>query len=1179
MMFLLCLLLMISEAALGQYDLGQLLVNDKVWIDSYRGFWTVKDRRGQDFYPTSTANMVAGTHSELLSLKILDAPVCNFHKLLSLDGTSDLLLYVVRCDASILAFDMNLKNQTAFKFKASLPAFISTTDVLMDAAYYDAKIAFLFKATPDLPNSLKVAVINTIDLQFTTAGPISVADNAKKLTRGRILLANYTVSSSRRLFMVVYEAPLYTELDSSSKANYYAYFFDTTSISTAPAYRDLPVDSKKKLLTMEAWGSKLHIGHHNSATNRVKVAVCTVSPDLNILCVELLTGFVQTAGTIALAGQSSTTIGAMYLMETTNPLYPVATACRMNYEPPAGVLADSNCVYSKSDAVPESNLAFHGFQHVSLESAVAVMIDTSNSLFVRADWLSTLQSQSSFMRRRFRTTFQASWGNTLIIVEGNRARVLNEVSFPDIMLTGTGLAANLAEEAKQFVLATNTSSSITVGASVKTLLEPNTLNVLPDTVQGSTGFFLQLPFSRQSVLENQVDCGATTPDADTTVLHINSATFSLDANQIVDRGIVIGDSLIGIQNNLTNRTFLKYFACNRALAPAISYQCNFMSEVEINGVARSQFIYDLGVSNGSIDKNQPFPYVQDSIVKVKNFDDNLLVFTKDNMTSQLNTVVIAFKKRSKVVTRYNFTTEVRQIDVLDYRKDLYLSGTAASAAGQLTVWFCPDFNVGQPTVVSRQSLILEANDLCVRGSGLTIKTTPRLRFISQCAALDKVYFLERELVSVPNKPTQTLFNNMADFAGNPLINSNVEGCLLGNYYVFWQTNLATLWGIGGHKTDRMAVNLGVFGITSFRRVFCFSHSSALLVYAESGTDRLFFVITSEAARRNPFYIKVAAPVDELVVSETEGRELFLSYKTSAGYVNTRLDLAGPTVFVRANVSSSATRTTISVKNSLSQATVTKDQLSAFSAVSLSVKAERVGQQSMSAKEFNVEQMYKITGPVFRVDPRGFDAAKAVVYPRLYLNQTLTGSSSYSKYKVKFQVGARLEFNNTKSYLLIYKDPQTLRANLSLDFYVDDPLAVTSDPSNAFAYSICEGFDGHVRTVFIHKTSLVPTVLTAAKGAIPVESSSTDLGLTLVKANLFMVTRYNRDTGDFTSSLHDFSGLSASDWVVIPTSAKSRLSRSSPCSPSRRLQPHHTGGVLRRRVRRSRLPEHPQDAAL
>lgn len=151
------------------------------------------------------------------------------------------------------------------------------------------------------------------------------------------------------------------------------------------------------------------------------------------------------------------------------------------------------------------------------------------------------------------------------------------------------------------------------------------------------------------------------------------------------------------------------------------------------------------------------------------------------------------------------------MQVIDYYKDIYLS---ASSADDRTVYVyrTTDGKLNQFTQLRMINRILETNDVCPRLVGLYIQTTPRVRYLSQCA-VGQEYVMEEELVARPNNLAETFhFSLPWDM---PAVTATVSGCLLGNFYVYWSTTDSIVYGISAYKPDRMIINFASFGVNQF----------------------------------------------------------------------------------------------------------------------------------------------------------------------------------------------------------------------------------------------------------------------------------------------------------------------------------------------------------------------------
>ena len=182
--------------------------------------------------------------------------------------------------------------------------------------------------------------------------------------------------------------------------------------------------------------------------------------------------------------------------------------------------------------------------------------------------------------------------------------------------------------------------------------------------------------------------------------------------------------------------------------------------------------------------------------------------------------------------------------------------------------------------------------------------------------------------------------------------------------------------------------------------------------------------------------------------------------------------------------------------------------------------------AIQAGTFSLDSLVTIVGPVFRFDTKNFDDKKAVVIPRATLNSTIATQGSYSTYRLKAQTAVRLESFGVKKYLIVYKDPETVRANITLDMAVDEVAAVASDNLQEFAYAAVQGLVNFNRKIFVFKTSLVPTQTQQTRGMVSIDLPATDLKFRMLNATHGMLIQLNEYSNDLYAGIYDFSKLTA-----------------------------------------------------
>ena len=164
---------------------------------------------------------------------------------------------------------------------------------------------------------------------------------------------------------------------------------------------------------------------------------------------------------------------------------------------------------------------------------------------------------------------------------------------------------------------------------------------------------------------------------------------------------------------------------------------------------------------------------------MSNVDGLLFVFTADS-TSEQCTSVRTFNKLTKEVSFFNFTMGLKNVQVVDYFKDIYLSASSLDDRA-VYIFQSTDTRLALFSQLRLVTRILEANDVCPRLVGLYVQTTPRVRYLSQCA-VGQEYVVEEEIVARPNNVAETFHYSLT--WDMPALTSTVGGCLLGNFFVY-----------------------------------------------------------------------------------------------------------------------------------------------------------------------------------------------------------------------------------------------------------------------------------------------------------------------------------------------------------------------------------------------------------
>lgn len=416
-------------------------------------------------------------------------------------------------------------------------------------------------------------------------------------------------------------------------------------------------------------------------------------------------------------------------------------------------------------------------------------------------------------------------------------------------------------------------------------------------------------------------------------------------------------------------------------------------------------------------------------------------------------------------------------------------------------------NLTNTTLISRLEKSVDNLDLCLRGSAIIGVQSPRVRYFSQCV-VGREYFGENELY--PQSLHQSnLFWNVTD----PSMSFSSQGsmCVMGPGFLMGQSNSLRLVFIGAQKTNKYIYDLAPYGFATLDQYFCLGSSEYVGVLGRDAAFKyIFAVLTSKyrvGSKRVTHLIKFVDPVSEFVAVLRERSSVYISYRELGNLRNKRIDLHGPLVYVNSVVDASVA-TSVTVQNSMnSQLAVVNTN---FVMVPHNNTIGGVNKVAIQNKNFSLDALFDIRGPVFAFNwSIPAESSKIELYQRLYFERFVLASTNrtYARYAIKGDVAARLEFNGIQTNLLIYKDPITLRANLTLEHTSDTTVAIAADTNYNFAYSIAKGYLNNEEYIFLYKSSLVPTVLDSAKAYITSEISGDTIRINLADGPNFIISEY------------------------------------------------------------------------
>lgn len=1161
---LLLLLAAIFQRVCSQsLDLGEILTNDQVHVNVQSIWKVIKNSTvGQDFWGSIKSNIPERIVTEPQSFLIKNpSTTCTLSHLVTNPDTSANggMMYVTLCATEFWVFEISNQNKTEFKIRLNLGSISGYT---CNQITFLANRFYVVCSQPAIPQ-LRILDFLISDVTPNQRDISQVA--GRPITNPRLIFGDHLDTLGViKTVGIVYNAITPTDYQTAAQVNtavtnYYCYIYDLTSaVNVAPVSSPIPaVGGGSKMLTMVSVGRNLVIGHYkNPAPQSVKINLCQVGNGFNVGgCGEATTGFSLTTGTVAFGVNQATGLGSIYMMEISKNL---SIACNVNIAGVTAANAESNCKYSKAHIYASDNVNFDSFSSADPMWGIAIYKNPSG-ISVLEGLSSMGMSALAFKYRGAVGSIVASMGPNMVLVQDPRAVLINPNSTSDLYLLATGAPGTINQVVNYDLASTNTSLTATVTGTV--IGSPNQGTALPvgASVKGLLTYLQPLPYNRERVKGNTLTVTANTPSCDSVVLHSNTVFvgFDLSTNVLADRVYTVGDSLISVVTNSSNRTLLRYSTCRDLYHNSINATCTFVVETEINGEAKWRYIGYLAVLNGSQPANAPVFLMTERILNIENLDNYLLVTTQDNSPTA-SVMLYCFYKRTNSLTKYNFSIALNGIILLDYNKDLYVSGISADGTTAY-IYTSRRFLLTNMMVLGTYNRINAPGDLCVKGGGLAVRFTPRLRLINQCT-IGKEFFTEREFTVTGNRSLQNTYQSISDL---PTMTAAIQGCVAGNFYVFWETGKTRLYGLAAYRPDKFNTELNTFGITTINSVQCFGGSDIVLVTGQdSSSVRTFLIFDLKrwpSSKRIPFLHKFANnAITEFQFARYKNKEFYLSFMDGTVQRHMRFFINGPYVYVRTNTTAGVYSTTVTVDSGATNANaVTTVE---FLTPNLTNVVTNINKIPISIGNHSLEYLFSIQGPVFQVASRNFNANKFSVIPRVYSHLVLNTTTSISRYKVQGQIGAYLQSNSTMTYLILNRDPHNLRYNWSLDYFADQQLAVAQSIDLNYAYSINEGFDAFDRRIFVHKTPILPNMTDFGRGFIAVAFTSTSIQIYTLNTTHFMISLFSSSTNAILHMVTNLASLTLNMTQITPITTfplpngKPRVTSSTSLliRPSRRL---------------------------
>lgn len=1132
--------LLACEVLLQDIEYGNVLINDARWIDAYSAFGTGITAEGQDFTSTATTTFKFGTHSSPFSFRNIDivAGKIFIQKLVrNPSATSPAgLLYIVLHDTTIYVFNVNTANQYELRSSYLIPSSVLTTSyVCFDMIYLSSKVYII--CNTGTATSMALINHNIVDLQ--TGVQTFTASSTRPLTAPRLVSMTLTgPTGATSLFFGVWNSLTTNDYlttthvsNTLTNVNYYVYLLNSTNGATTE--KEIPMTNPHKLLSLTAYSRNLLVSHYRKTGTTIegKAAVCTIPVDLGnaaITCQDLNTAYSLAAGLSSAVPNDASTGASLHYFDTVKNLVVSCTLSLSGFT----TQADANCKSTGGAVDTTLKIEFDGFAWSDSEHATVIYKNTNDNTFVVADFVSRQSPQIVSHRRRFSDeTYYTGTSENLIVGNMHRAVLVNSSSHGGLYLFKTTTAGAISDPISMKLLKDGQTISKTFRAQVTAITETVNIPTFGGIMNGTTGFHTLLPYSRSNIEGNQLTASATTTDGETLVILDNNALFDKQDSVTLDHQYLLGDALLGIVLNSSNATYIRYYSCHERLNTTINTTCTYRSQVEINGLAKYMAIRHIAIANGSITAASPIFTIDDRIVNMRNFKDHVVVHTRDNMTAANNHRLICFTKDSSTTSVHNFSNTYVSLTFTKFRDDLYVAAFAA-AGYPVDVHKAASFELSATARFKQFEKTVLPNDLCAKAAQVYVMGYPRLRIISQCAT-GKEYAIEKDLFPSTTRGFMAFYSGIVE---NPALTTAINGCFIGNYYVYWEASKSKLYGIGGYQTDRMILDLITWIPGAITNWTCFGNSDVMAVMGLDASSKQVLIIVSvenmQAHYRMPYRITFTNAISHMTITDA-GQSLYLNFIEGGVPKTRKLSLDGPYIFTNSS-NNIQSKVTSKVENpSKTPQTETSIQ---FSTVTQSATSAKIKSTPVAVGTFNIEELFTIAGPVFSFSSSGFDGAKATFWPRVYANGSLSSSNAHSSLQVEGFVSVRVQYTETNTTINVYRDPETQRYSLNTEYYVDGPVGIIQDRIDYTAYVVAQGLNLTQRLLFVYRVPLVSSQFDLKKGVLFSDVKCSKITLRYIKQHIYQVAQYSKQARELILSIYDFSPMSTS-WTWLRPSAK------------------------------------------
>lgn len=1091
-------------------DVTQITKNDEIWLDIPNKFSFPYDKTVRDIERV-LPNLKEGTRN-YASTSIIDKS-CT---LAASTKAKDNNIYIA-----------NLCNSNTIIVYKFTPAKVKTLErrktlniqgTCYDMIYYEYTIIITCKITLNNAEYLRCYFYDQQADSIKNNQILMAGLDVVQRPSGKI--GNFNSNLGRnRPYLLVYDKPVNTEIGTTQfkfRNNRAMYLVDLNTISTSNLFlRNQP--NVDMISGVAIKSNQIYItGYKNTSpvSSRGKVFMCPVNSNLVVSsCTERRIGIQIAQGYFEIGVDENGVEDTLYFHNDISGKN-IVGVCKANIQSQTQI--DSKCQYITP--ITTSGVRVSGFTECRKEGCELVYESVSDKKKAGIDYLKYNETSqgAGYLRRRFEadtvTSVETGQENSSPWTFSSNNRILyliDDSSIPDLMLNTAQIALGGFEiNFNTFQINKNTTlKNKLIGEVIeaKKMVEVKNFDF---NLRVNQGFNYEIPYREDWLLGNNNVYTVEGTNQNSIVINSNQVLISVTNTGIkLDKMHPAGDVMVGITLNDLNRCMMRIFTCEEDLQATVKLACQMVKEVTIKGRSSSIATYQKQVAEGKISATST-PFIEEEFIhRVYNFELSLVVIMKESVSNTLS--IYSFDTEDWTQTFYNTTSEVFQFNMIENNGEIFFA-FINKAKNKIEIYQTKTHDLSSSTKIMDLDSMLAPGDFCPTGFSLIPGSIPKIRYLSQCSGANLPAIIgEVDIISNVNIVTLSSYYEVSRPSLANLFSSEVTMCVSGEYSYFLSisNNLVYVYSIP--DTNLKYIDLKSWGMDNLLDFQC--HTNSVTVQGID-SNSLITVATlrnknlENSSKRIHSIYKFSNSLGYSFKATELGESLYFTLnKTNSARIYHRIQINGPRVFSNTKNSVAVSSVVIKASNSFntSRRSINVNFLSNTQSLTMNQKS----QTALQIREYNLEDMTTITGPVYTasVALQAFDRRKFQIFSRVNVTKNITNLSTTEKneahiaFSTRGFVGGLLSKFSNKYFLSMFKDPDTLRGRVEIK-QPCDLIDVESDLNLKFGIAALNCIVQRTKRIYFYRRPISPEITTSGFGYYDTEQLEDNKELKIVKVD-------------------------------------------------------------------------------